>query len=123
MPQDIQDDASYNKVEEESRRSIHLMDCMRLFTEKETLGKDDAWLAHTHKCCQYSRLVNCVFTRYCPECKDFVQASKKFDLWKLPDILVIHLKRFSYDRYTHLTQHGYKQSIHLHLSYYLQLLA
>ena len=46
--QDIQDDASYNKVEEESRRSIHLMDCMRLFTEKETLGKDDAWLAHTH---------------------------------------------------------------------------
>ena len=62
-----------------------------------------------------------MFTRYCPECKDFVQASKKFDLWKLPDILVIHLKRFSYDRYTHLTQHGYKQSIHL--SYYLQLLA
>ena len=54
MPQDIQDDASYNKVEEESRRSIHLMDCMRLFTEKETLGKDDAWLAHTHKGCQYS---------------------------------------------------------------------
>ena len=48
MPQDIQDDASYIKVEEESRRSIHLMDCMRLFTEKETLGKDDAWLAHTH---------------------------------------------------------------------------
>lgn len=48
MPQDIQDDASYNKVEEESKRSIHLMDCMSLFTEKETLGKDDAWLAHKH---------------------------------------------------------------------------
>ena len=37
--------------------------------------------------------------RYCPECKELVQASKKFDLWKLPEILVIHLKRFSYDRY------------------------
>ena len=64
-----------------------------------------------------------MFTRYCPECKDFVQASKKFDLWKLPDILVIHLKRFPYDRYTHLTQQGYKRSIHIHLFYYLQLLA
>ena len=36
--------------------------------------------------------------RFCPGCKEFVQASKKFDLWKLPEILVIHLKRFSYDR-------------------------
>ena len=36
--------------------------------------------------------------RYCPDCKEFVQATKKFDLWRLPDILVIHLKRFSYDR-------------------------
>ena len=46
--QHIRDDASYSKVEEESRRSIHLIDCMQLFTEKETLGKDDAWLAHTY---------------------------------------------------------------------------
>ncbi len=37
--------------------------------------------------------------RFCPNCKDFVQATKKFDLWKTPDVLVIHLKRFSYDRY------------------------
>jgi len=36
--------------------------------------------------------------RYCPQCKEFVQATKKFDLWKTPDVLVIHLKRFSYDR-------------------------
>ena len=41
--QRIRDDASYSKVEEESRRSIHLIDCMQLFTEEETLGKDDAW--------------------------------------------------------------------------------
>ena len=48
MTQHVRDDASYSKIEEESRRSIHLIDCMQLFTEEETLGKDDAWLAHTH---------------------------------------------------------------------------
>ena len=46
--QHIRDDASYSKVEEESRRSIHLIDCMQLFTEEKMLEKDDSWLAHTH---------------------------------------------------------------------------
>ena len=37
--------------------------------------------------------------RYCPYCKKRQQATKKLDLWRLPEILVAHLKRFSYDRY------------------------
>lgn len=37
--------------------------------------------------------------RYCPSCKKHCQASKKLDLWRLPEILVIHLKRFSYTRF------------------------
>lgn len=37
--------------------------------------------------------------RYCPNCKKHQQATKKFDLWALPKILVVHLKRFSYSRY------------------------
>ena len=37
--------------------------------------------------------------RYCPRCKEHQQASKKFDLWQLPQYLVIHLKRFQYTRY------------------------
>lgn len=37
--------------------------------------------------------------RYCPVCKKHCQASKKLDLWRLPEILVIHLKRFSYNRF------------------------
>ena len=37
--------------------------------------------------------------RYCPACKKHQQATKKFDLWSLPSILVISLKRFSYNRY------------------------
>ena len=37
--------------------------------------------------------------RYCPTCKEHRQATKKLDLWRLPEILVFHLKRFSYSRY------------------------
>lgn len=37
--------------------------------------------------------------RFCPVCKKHYQATKKLDLWRLPEILVIHLKRFSYSRF------------------------
>ena len=40
----------------------------------------------------------CCMFRYCPQCKERRQASKKLDLWRLPEVLVIHLKRFSYSR-------------------------
>ena len=73
----LQEDRRVVEVEEVPKE-ITLYNCLNLFTETEKLGKDDAW--------------------YCPECKEFVQATKKFDLWKLPRVLVIHLKRFSYNR-------------------------
>uniref|UniRef100_A0A8C7ZI17 Ubiquitin carboxyl-terminal hydrolase n=1 Tax=Oryzias sinensis TaxID=183150 RepID=A0A8C7ZI17_9TELE len=56
-----------------------LKDCIDLFTTKEKLGADDPW--------------------YCPNCKQHQQATKKLDLWSLPPVLVVHLKRFSYSRY------------------------
>uniref|UniRef100_A0AAY4DES8 Ubiquitin carboxyl-terminal hydrolase 15 n=1 Tax=Denticeps clupeoides TaxID=299321 RepID=A0AAY4DES8_9TELE len=56
-----------------------LRDCIELFTTKEKLGADDPW--------------------YCPSCKQHQQATKKLDLWSLPPVLVVHLKRFSYSRY------------------------
>lgn len=40
-----------------------------------------------------------VVVRYCPSCKEHRQATKKLDLWRLPEILVFHLKRFSYSRF------------------------
>lgn len=55
---------------------MSLYKCLDLFTNVEKLGPDDPW--------------------YCNRCKEFRQATKKFDLWRLPRILVIHLKRFSY---------------------------
>ncbi|KAK1790008.1 hypothetical protein P4O66_002324 [Electrophorus voltai] len=56
-----------------------LKDCIELFTTKEKLGAEDPW--------------------YCPSCKQHQQATKKLDLWSLPPVLVVHLKRFSYSRY------------------------
>lgn len=59
-------------------RGITLEDCLDEFTKEERLGEDDLW--------------------YCPRCKKHQQATKKFELWKVPDILVVHLKRFSNSR-------------------------
>ncbi|KAG5930399.1 hypothetical protein E4U42_001645 [Claviceps africana] len=56
-------------------RGITLDECLDEFERAEVLSEQDMW--------------------YCPRCKEHRRASKKFDLWKTPDILVAHLKRFS----------------------------
>lgn len=40
------------------------------------------------------------FRRYCPTCKQHQLATKKLDLWMLPETLIIHLKRFSYTKFS-----------------------
>lgn len=47
----------------------------------------------------YLKLIFFFPFRYCPNCKEHQQATKKLDLWSLPPVLVVHLKRFSYSRY------------------------
>ncbi|KAB2615189.1 ubiquitin carboxyl-terminal hydrolase 8-like [Pyrus ussuriensis x Pyrus communis] len=61
------------------QESVSLYKCLEAFLKEEPLGPEDMW--------------------YCPACKKHCQASKKLDLWRLPEILVIHLKRFSYSRF------------------------
>ncbi|GAA5873839.1 hypothetical protein JCM8547_008617 [Rhodosporidiobolus lusitaniae] len=55
---------------------VSLMACLEQFVRDEILDKDDAW--------------------FCPRCKKNRKAVKKLSLSKLPPILVIHLKRFSF---------------------------
>ncbi|XP_041349901.1 ubiquitin carboxyl-terminal hydrolase 15-like isoform X2 [Gigantopelta aegis] len=74
-----QDESMKNRNLMQKRQPIQLGDCLKLFTDSEKLSQHDPW--------------------YCPECKKHQQATKKFDLWSLPQILIIHLKRFSYNRY------------------------
>ncbi|XP_058203138.1 ubiquitin carboxyl-terminal hydrolase 9-like isoform X2 [Rhododendron vialii] len=61
------------------QEAVSLFSCLDAFLKEEPLGPDDMW--------------------YCPSCKEHRQATKKLDLWRLPDVLVFHLKRFSYSRY------------------------
>uniref|UniRef100_A0A8C5FT05 Ubiquitin carboxyl-terminal hydrolase n=1 Tax=Gadus morhua TaxID=8049 RepID=A0A8C5FT05_GADMO len=63
---------------QKKKTTVALRECIDLFTTMETLGEHDPW--------------------YCPTCKKHQQATKKFDLWSLPRLLVVHLKRFSYNR-------------------------
>uniref|UniRef100_A0A8C4HJL3 Ubiquitin carboxyl-terminal hydrolase 4 n=1 Tax=Dicentrarchus labrax TaxID=13489 RepID=A0A8C4HJL3_DICLA len=80
---DEQEAEAYEKHEsmlqpQKKKATVALRECIELFTTMETLGEHDPW--------------------YCPTCKKHQQATKKFDLWSLPRILVVHLKRFSYNR-------------------------
>ncbi|KAM4091552.1 hypothetical protein ACJW30_09G144700 [Castanea mollissima] len=57
---------------------LSLYTCLEAFLREEPLVPEDMW--------------------FCPQCEERRQASKKLDLWRLPEVLVIHLKRFSYSR-------------------------
>jgi ubiquitin carboxyl-terminal hydrolase 4/11/15 len=74
--QDYEIHESFKTVLEKKGGNIPLYDCLALFNEEEQLAASDTW--------------------YCSDCKEHVQAFKKFSVWTAPKILVIHLKRFSY---------------------------
>ncbi|KAL7124612.1 hypothetical protein ABFS83_14G060800 [Erythranthe nasuta] len=69
----------YGHVSKKARNEpLSLYTCLEGFLREEPLVPEDMW--------------------YCPQCEERRQASKKLDLWRLPEVLVIHLKRFSYSR-------------------------
>lgn len=35
---------------------------------------------------------------YCRECKEFMEVTKQMEVWRRPDTLVVHLKRFHVSR-------------------------
>ena len=41
--QKIKEHSSCGDNPADKKKNIHLRDCLKLFTEKETLSKDDAW--------------------------------------------------------------------------------
>ncbi|KAI7832938.1 hypothetical protein BX661DRAFT_196822 [Kickxella alabastrina] len=61
-----------------AKRAPTLQECLDEFTRPEQLGVDDPW--------------------YCGRCQEHRLATKKFDLWRTPAILVVHLKRFHHSR-------------------------
>lgn len=57
------------------KQGLTLDDCLDEFGKEEILSETDTW--------------------YCPRCKEHRRASKKFEIWRTPDVLIMHLKRFS----------------------------
>jgi ubiquitin carboxyl-terminal hydrolase 4/11/15 len=55
---------------------VSLDDCFQTFTKPERLDENNMW--------------------YCSKCKEHVRALKTMKLWRLPNILVVHLKRFEF---------------------------
>uniref|UniRef100_A0A3Q3IA78 ubiquitinyl hydrolase 1 n=1 Tax=Monopterus albus TaxID=43700 RepID=A0A3Q3IA78_MONAL len=75
----IPDAESVRQVKEQhlQPQTCSLAQCFQLYTKEEQLAPDDAWR--------------------CPHCKQLQQGSIKLSLWTLPDILILHLKRFRQD--------------------------
>ena len=57
---------------------ISIYDCISWFSQEETLTGNDKW--------------------YCSRCKEHQNALKKMELYRAPEFLIIHLKRFSHQR-------------------------
>lgn len=62
------------KLTSEQGMSVTLEECFKLYTQAEILGPEDAW--------------------HCPSCNLKQEVIKQLGLWTLPDILVVHMKRF-----------------------------
>lgn len=54
-----------------------LQHCLSLFTQPEKMAGDNKW--------------------FCPKCRQRREASKTIQIWRLPVILIVHLKRFQYE--------------------------
>ena len=65
-----------NKMKEEynQKELVTLNQCFKYFSQPEVLDEKNQW--------------------HCSKCNEFVNAEKKFDIWSVPQILIIQLKRF-----------------------------
>ncbi|XP_031419653.2 ubiquitin carboxyl-terminal hydrolase 43a [Clupea harengus] len=77
IQEEVVKDAESVRVQQQQHLQQHsctLDECFQLYTKEEQLAPDDAWK--------------------CPHCKQLQQGMVKMSLWTLPDILILHLKRF-----------------------------
>lgn len=68
------EDASVEASLKAATEPITLKKCLEAFTRQEELGEEEKY--------------------YCSSCKSHQLASKKLQIWRLPPILIVHLKRF-----------------------------
>jgi len=69
-------DALRSQRKNHGRSAVSLDQCFETFTNPERLDERNMW--------------------YCSSCKEHVKALKTMKLWRLPNILIVHLKRFAF---------------------------
>ncbi|MFH4978200.1 hypothetical protein AB6A40_004909 [Gnathostoma spinigerum] len=67
-------------VPSEKKSTYSLLDCLDLTTQKDDLYGSNAW--------------------DCPFCKKLQSATKQLGLWRMPQIMMLHLKRFRHTRWS-----------------------
>eukprot|EP01125_Pyxidicula_operculata_P014082 TRINITY_DN466_c6_g1_i1.p1 TRINITY_DN466_c6_g1~~TRINITY_DN466_c6_g1_i1.p1 ORF type:complete len:1521 (-),score=405.16 TRINITY_DN466_c6_g1_i1:30-4592(-) len=65
-----------HELRTKEKEAISINSCLNDFTSPERLEGDNLW--------------------YCSDCKEFQPSVKKIDLWRLPPVMIIHLKRFEH---------------------------
>jgi len=65
-------------VNKQEAPPISLEECIQEFIKEEILTDENKW--------------------FCPHCKEDREAYKKMDIWRAPEILIVHIKRFIQDR-------------------------
>jgi hypothetical protein len=86
---DFEDHASFQEAARQQqeraqngKKGVSLDQCFQSFSRPERLDEHNMW--------------------YCSKCKEHVRALKTMKLWRLPNILVVHLKRFE-------VRHGFRR--------------
>ncbi|XP_046386606.1 ubiquitin carboxyl-terminal hydrolase 32 isoform X1 [Ischnura elegans] len=67
---------SVSRTRQQQSEPIDLDFCLEAFTKEEHLGEDEKY--------------------YCSQCRTHQLASKTLQIWRLPPILIVHLKRFQF---------------------------
>ncbi|XP_019848743.1 PREDICTED: ubiquitin carboxyl-terminal hydrolase 32-like isoform X2 [Amphimedon queenslandica] len=70
------DHESMDIMKNTDSQPIELSECLAAFSKPEELGEDELW--------------------YCKKCETHRPARKTLEVWKLPPVLIIHLKRFHF---------------------------
>lgn len=61
---------------DDEQHQVSLIECMKEYSKEERLKFGERWS--------------------CPQCRKLTEGTKKLEIWKLPNILLVHLKRFQF---------------------------
>ena len=71
-------DQGQSGISQQKTQTTSIYDCLQTFSQEELITNSNKW--------------------FCSHCKSHVPAIKKIQIYRLPEYLIIHFKRFSHQR-------------------------